>query len=58
MPGGAIVPIDPEPFPRALWAPHAPLPLLVTILLLLTGVWSCYVFVVGQIISIGKDGVS
>jgi hypothetical protein len=46
----------PDPFPRALWAPHAPLELIVPIFSLLAGVWITYAFVVRQIIAIHKGG--
>ena len=43
-----------DPFPRALWAPRAPLQLLIPIFLLLGGVWVTYAFVVGQMIAIWR----
>jgi hypothetical protein len=43
-----------EPFPRALWSPHAPLALLITIGTMLTIVWSVYLFVVIQLVKIRK----
>ncbi|HEV2717113.1 MAG TPA: NrfD/PsrC family molybdoenzyme membrane anchor subunit [Terriglobales bacterium] len=46
-----------DPFPRALWAPHAPLALLITIGSMLTIVWSVYVFVVVQLIKIRKESI-
>jgi len=52
--GLAVTPVDQPAFPRALWAPHAPLPLVFTIVILLAGVWSAYVFCVIQIIRIRK----
>jgi len=52
--GGLLVKPVADPFPRALWAPHAPLPLLVVICSLLAGVWTTYAFVVSQIIAIYK----
>ena len=51
---GLVVTPAAEPFPRALWAPHAPVPLLVVICSLLAGVWTTYVFVVSQVIAIWK----
>lgn len=54
-PGGLVPPAAAEdPFPRALWAPHAPLPLLIVICSLLAGVWTTYAFVVTQVIAIRK----
>ena len=46
---------DEDPFPRALWSPHAPLALLITIGSMLTIVWSVYLFVVIQLIRIRKE---
>ena len=46
-----------EAFPRALWSPHAPLPLLITIGSMLTIVWSVYLFVVIQLIKIRKESL-
>lgn len=43
-----------DPFPRALWSPRAPLGLVLTILTLLTIVWSTYAFVIVQLIKIKK----
>lgn len=52
--GAPKIAIDPDPFPRALWAPHAPVWLLASISTLLAGVWITYVFVVYQIVRIKK----
>ena len=52
--GGRVVKPVADPFPRALWAPHAPVPLLVVICSLVGGVWVTYAFVVTQIIAIRK----
>lgn len=52
--GGLLVKPVADPFPRALWAPHAPLPLLIVICSLLAGVWTTYAFVISQIIAIYK----
>ena len=43
-------------FPRALWAPNAPLSLLLCIFVLLAGVWLSYLFVVGRILAIRNGG--
>ena len=56
--GGRVVGPVPDPFPRALWAPHAPLPLLIVICSLLAGVWTTYVFVVSQVVAIWKGAKS
>ncbi len=43
-----------EPFPRALWSPHAPFPLVLTLLGLLTIVWSTYSFVIVQLVKLRR----
>ena len=48
--------IAPDPFPRALWAPNAPLSLMLSIFAILAGVWLSYLFVVGQILAIRTGG--
>ncbi|MDO8543991.1 MAG: NrfD/PsrC family molybdoenzyme membrane anchor subunit [Opitutaceae bacterium] len=48
--------ITADPFPRALWSPHAPLGLVFTFVLLLGIVWSTYSFVIVQLIRIRKAG--
>jgi len=45
-----------DPFPRALWARHAPLPLLLTVIVIFGGVWLTYAFVVVQIIKLKAKG--
>jgi hypothetical protein len=55
--GDGIVPVKTEIFPRALWAPQAPLVLILTIAVLLTVVWGTYVFVLTDIIKIRKEGI-
>jgi hypothetical protein len=47
---------DSEEFPRALWASHAPLSLMVGILVILGAVWSTYLFVVSRIFAIRMGG--
>lgn len=52
---GALKPrLEADPYPRALWSPHAPFALVLTICTLLTIVWSTYAFVVVQLIKIKK----
>jgi hypothetical protein len=52
---GTAIPTKPQdPFPRALWAPHAPLPLLVSVFALLGGVWATYVFAISQVLAIRR----
>ena len=58
----AAFPADVQPapaadaFPRALWAPNAPLALMLSILVLLAGVWLSYLFVVSRILAIRNGG--
>jgi hypothetical protein len=52
--GASKVVLKEDPFPRALWSPHAPLGLLITISSMLSIVWSVYLFVVIQLIKIRK----
>ena len=40
---------SPAEVPRALWSSRAPLPIMLTILFLLTCVWTTYAFVVSQL---------
>ena len=56
MQGGVKPAEEKNPFPRALWAPHAPIPLIVTIIGLLAIVWSAYTFVFVQLFKIHKEG--
>ena len=53
--GGVKILQEQEAFPRALWAPKAPVVLLGTISLILIAVWGTYAFVVSQLIKI-KQG--
>jgi hypothetical protein len=47
-----------DAFPRALWAPEAPLALMASIGAILGCVWLSYLFVVSQIYAIRKDSTS
>src|SRR5665647_766455 len=53
---GTILPIIKEPFPRALFEPHAPWPLVVTVSTLFGGVWLIYFFIFFQLGKIKKEG--
>jgi hypothetical protein len=44
-----------DPFPRALWEPYAPLPLVLTISSIFGGVWFTYVIILLQLRKIKKD---
>ena len=56
--GGVVVPAVDDPFPRALWSPQAPVALVVTIVVLLGGVWTTYAYVLVQMLKIRKGGAS
>jgi hypothetical protein len=45
-----------DAFPRALWAPHAPLALMLSIFVVLAGIWLSYFFVVSRILAIRMGG--
>jgi hypothetical protein len=45
-----------DAFPRALWAPQAPLALMASIFALLAGVWGSYLFVITRIFAIRTGG--
>jgi len=53
---GKIVPVDKDPFPRALWSPHAMWGLITTLTILYGGVWSSYIFMAFQLRKIKKEG--
>ena len=54
--GGVMVVDAADPFPRAIWAPRAPLPLLVIIFGLLGAVWTVYASVLRQLFLIYRGG--
>ena len=51
---GIPLPIVADPFPRALWEPRAPFPLIITFCILLGGVWITYGFILTQLVNIKK----
>jgi hypothetical protein len=55
-PWGTILAVDKNPFPRALWEPRAPFPLIITIAVLFGIVWSFYFYIVYQLRQITKEG--
>ncbi|MEI8073616.1 MAG: hypothetical protein WCH78_02615 [Bacteroidota bacterium] len=55
-PWGIVLAVDKNPFPRALWEPQAPFPLIITILVLFGIVWSFYFYIVYQLRQISKEG--
>ncbi len=52
---GKIVPLEADPFPRALWEPNAPISMIIVFVILLGGVWATYGFVVTQLVTIKKE---
>lgn len=52
---GTKLPTERDPFPRALWEPSAPLPLLLTILIIFGGVWCTYFIILLQLRKIKKN---
>ena len=52
--GGVVKAAEVEPFPRTVWGPRAPVPLILTIAVLVGGVWCTYAFVVVQLVNIRK----
>ncbi|MDP3002882.1 MAG: hypothetical protein Q8N38_07130 [Bacteroidales bacterium] len=52
---GTALAVDKDPFPRALWEPNAPLPLIITISTLFGGVWFIYFFIFYQLRKISKE---
>lgn len=53
---GAVLAVEKNPFPRALWEPYAPMPLVITISMLFGGVWVIYFFIFSQLRKIKKEG--
>ena len=52
---GTALAVDKDPFPRALWEPYAPLPLVITISTLFGGVWLIYFFIFYQLRKISNE---
>jgi hypothetical protein len=52
--GGQAVQASAQAFPRALWAPRAPILLVAVIALILVSVWGCYAYVAAQILAISR----
>jgi hypothetical protein len=52
---GIAVPYEADPFPRALWAPKAPIGLILTLSILFGGIWITYFFVIYQLKKIKQD---
>ena len=58
VPSDVVVVPETDPFPRAIWAPHAPIPLILTLTIALGGVWVTYMFVLLQLRALRKAGNS
>ncbi len=52
---GTHLPFIKDPFPRELWSPYAPWPLVITITTLFGGVWCVYCFLFFQMWKIKQD---
>lgn len=52
---GIILKKEKDPFPRALWEPYAPIPLIITVSALFGGVWCVYFFIFYQMRKIKKE---
>ena len=55
---GTAKKVERDAFPRALWSPRAPIPLLVTITGILAVVWGTYAFVVFELVKIKQGAKS
>jgi hypothetical protein len=53
---GKAIPLEKDPFPRAMWAPRAPWALIITLTTLYGGVWSAFFFMFLQLRKIKKEG--
>ncbi|HCN85051.1 MAG TPA: hypothetical protein DIT07_15755, partial [Sphingobacteriaceae bacterium] len=53
---GTALAIEKDPFPRALWEPYAPLPLVIILAMIFGGVWCTYFFIFFQLRKIKKEG--
>lgn len=52
---GVPLPVEKDPFPRALWEPRAPIQMLITFSVLFGGVWTTYLFVFYQLFKIRRE---
>ncbi len=55
---GTVLAVDKNPFPRALWEPSAPMPLVLTICILFGGVWSIYAYIFVQLRKIKTEKIN
>lgn len=54
-PWGMILPVETNPFPRALFMPRAPLQLIITLVVIFAGIWITYFFIFYQLKKISKE---
>jgi hypothetical protein len=54
-PWGKILPVEKNPFPRALIMPKAPFQLIITLVLIFGGIWTTYFFIFYQLKKISKE---
>lgn len=52
---GKIVPLEKDPFPRAIWGAHAQWGMIISLSILYGGVWSSYIFMAFQLRKIKKE---
>lgn len=54
-PWGLVLPVETNPFPRALDMPKAPFQLIITLILIFGGIWATYFFIFYQLGKINKE---
>jgi hypothetical protein len=54
-PWGIVVPVETNPFPRALIMPKAPFQLIITLVLIFGGIWTTYFFIFYQLKKINEE---
>jgi len=52
---GMALPVETNPFPRALFMPKAPFQLIITLLVIFSGIWATYFFIFYQLKKISKE---
>ena len=52
---GVVVPLEKDPFPRAIWGAKAQWGMIITLTILYGGVWSSYIFMAFQLRKIKKE---
>lgn len=54
-PWGLVLPVESNPFPRALIMPKAPFQLIITLVLIFGGIWTTYFFIFNQLRKINNE---